>query len=46
MPTFRGRALRDVPPIEPSAIRQLGILIADKDETPFRLEIDWIKAVD
>lgn len=46
VPTFRGRVLRDVPPIEPAAIRQLGILIADKDETPFRLEIDWIKAVD
>ena len=46
VPTFRGRVLQDVPPIEPSAIRQLGILIADKDETPFRLEIDWIKAVD
>jgi monofunctional biosynthetic peptidoglycan transglycosylase len=45
VPTFRGRILRDVPPIDPGAIRQIGFLIADKEEGPFRLEIDWIKAV-
>lgn len=46
VPTFRGRILRDVPPIDPGAIRQLGFLIADKQEGPFRLEVDWIKALD
>jgi monofunctional biosynthetic peptidoglycan transglycosylase len=46
VPTFRGRILRDVPPIDPGAIRQLGFLIADKVEGPFRLEVDWIKALD
>jgi monofunctional biosynthetic peptidoglycan transglycosylase len=46
VPTFRGRILRDVPPIDPGAIRQLGFLIADKEEGPFRLEVDWIKALD
>ena len=46
VPTFRGRVLRDVPPIDPAAIRQFGFLIADEVEGPFRLEIDWIKAVE
>jgi monofunctional biosynthetic peptidoglycan transglycosylase len=46
VPTFRGRILRDVPPIDPGAIRQFGFLIADKKEGPFRLEVDSIKALD
>lgn len=46
VPTFRGRILRDVPPIDPAAIRQIGFMIADKEEGPFRLEVDWIKALD
>ncbi len=45
VPTFRGRILRNVPPIDPGAIRQLGFLIVDKEEGPFRLEVDWIKAL-
>ncbi|MDH3626493.1 MAG: CIA30 family protein [Acidobacteriota bacterium] len=43
--TFRGRTLPDCPSIEPGTIRQLGFLIADKVEGPFRLEVDWIKAL-
>lgn len=46
VPTFRGRVLRDVQPIEPGAIRQIGLMIADKRQGPFRIEIDTIKAVD
>lgn len=46
VPTFRGRVLRDVPPIDAGAIRQLGFLIADKEEGPFRLEVDWIAVLD
>jgi monofunctional biosynthetic peptidoglycan transglycosylase len=46
VPTFRGRILRDVPPIAPEKIRQLGLMIADKKEGPFRLEVDWIRAVE
>ena len=46
VPTFRGRILHDVPPIDPGAIRQFGFLIADKKEGPFRIEIDSIKALD
>lgn len=43
--TFRGRLLVDYPAINPSNIRQLGILIADKQEGNFKLEVDWIKAL-
>jgi monofunctional biosynthetic peptidoglycan transglycosylase len=43
-PTFRGRVLPDRPPLDPSRIRQLGFLIADKKAGPFRLEVDWVKA--
>ncbi len=46
VPTFRGRILRNVPPIDPRAIRQIGFLIADRKEGPFRLEIDSITALE
>jgi len=45
VPTWRGRTPRNFPPIAASEIRQLGFLIADKEEGPFRLEVDWIKAL-
>jgi len=44
VPVFRGRIIRDAPPLLPSDIQQLGFLIADKQQGPFRLEIDWIGA--
>ena len=43
-PVFRGRVVPDAPPLDPSAIRQLGFLIADGEAGPFRLEIDRIAA--
>lgn len=43
-PTFRGRLLTDVEPLDTGGIRQLGLMIADRQEGPFRLEIDWIGA--
>ena len=43
-PQFRGYRLRDYPNLDPTKIRQLGILISDKQEGPFQLEVDWIKA--
>ncbi|MGK7311025.1 MAG: CIA30 family protein [Candidatus Longimicrobiales bacterium M2_2A_002] len=43
-PTFRGRRPPDAPPFDPSAIRQVGFLIADEREGPFELEVDWIRA--
>jgi monofunctional biosynthetic peptidoglycan transglycosylase len=41
--TFRGHNPPDTPPLRPGQIRQVGFLIADKIEGPFRLEVDWIK---
>lgn len=43
-PSFRGRRPRGVGPLDPARIRQLGFLIADKKEGPFRLEVAWVKA--
>ena len=44
VPTFRGRVLTDVPPLNPANVSALGFLIADQQAGPFRLEISWIKA--
>jgi monofunctional biosynthetic peptidoglycan transglycosylase len=41
---FHGQVLGDRPPIEGRNVRSVGLLIADKQEGPFRLEINWIKA--
>jgi NADH dehydrogenase [ubiquinone] 1 alpha subcomplex assembly factor 1 len=43
-PTFRGRRLRNRPALKGAAVRQIGFMIADKQEGPFQLEIDWIQA--
>ena len=44
VPTFRGRVLSDVPPLNSTKINSVGFLISDKQAGPFRLEIAWIKA--
>ncbi len=44
LPVFRGQILRDVEPISPKDIQQLGILISDKQTGEFQLEIQWIKS--
>jgi monofunctional biosynthetic peptidoglycan transglycosylase len=44
-PTFRGYVPRNAPPLDPGAIRQLGLLIGDKREGEFRLEVQLIIAV-
>jgi len=44
-PTFRGRVPRGAGPLDPSKVRQLGFLIGDKREGPFRLEVAWIKPI-
>jgi monofunctional biosynthetic peptidoglycan transglycosylase len=41
-PTFRGYRPPGVGPLDPSQVVQVGIMITDKQEGPFRLEIDWI----
>ena len=45
VPTFRGRTLTDVPPLNPANVVSVGLLISDKQEGPFRLEMSWIKAL-
>jgi hypothetical protein len=42
--SFRGRVPRGAGPLDPSRIRQMGFLIGDKREGPFRLEIAWVGA--
>ena len=44
VPTFRGRVLTDMPPLDSSKITSVGLLILDKQAGPFRLEMSWIKA--
>ncbi|WP_374602575.1 CIA30 family protein [Arenimonas sp.] len=40
-PSAHGFALQG-PPLDASRVRELGLLIGDKREGPFRLEVDWI----
>jgi monofunctional biosynthetic peptidoglycan transglycosylase len=42
--TLRGEALLGVAPLSSGIIRQIGFLIADGQEGPFALDIQWIKA--
>ena len=44
LPTFRGRILKNVPPLQQEKIRQIGFMISEKQEGSFSLYIDWIKA--
>ena len=42
VPTYRGRILSDVKPLDPDAIRNLGLMISDKQSGNFNLKIAWI----
>jgi len=42
--SFRGRKLREAPELDPARIRSFGILISDRQEGLFRLEIARISA--
>ncbi len=44
VPVFRGRQVGGYPAFDPGAIKTFGLMISDKQEGAFRLEIDWIKA--
>lgn len=43
-PSFRGRRPAGAPPLDTATIEQIGIMIADKQPGPFRLEVGWIRA--
>ena len=42
-PTYRGYSLRNVPELSDSIIREIGIMISDKVEGNFKIDVDWIK---
>lgn len=44
VPTFRGRVVTGAARLNPARANSVGLLISDKQEGPFRLEIAWIKA--
>jgi len=41
-PTFRGFRPRSVPRLDPAEVGQVGLMLTDKQEGDFRLEVDWI----
>lgn len=41
---FRGRPLPDHPKLDPAKIATLGFMISEKQEGPFTLKVDWIRA--
>ena len=43
-PRFRGRPVPDAPPLDRARIRSFGLLIADRQAGPFRLEIDTVRS--
>ena len=42
-PTFRGRVLQNVAPLNETYIRQIGFMISEKQSGSFNLQIDWVK---
>ncbi|MDF1527225.1 MAG: CIA30 family protein [bacterium] len=44
IPTFRGEKVSDAPPLDRSTINSFGLLISDRQEGPFHLEIKSIRA--
>jgi NADH dehydrogenase [ubiquinone] 1 alpha subcomplex assembly factor 1 len=44
-PTFRGRAVPDAPPLDALRVRQVGLMIADKQAGPFALALRSLQAV-
>lgn len=45
-PTRHGREVPDLPALDPTSVVGAGLLIADRQEGPFRLEIAWLEVVD
>ncbi len=44
--SFRGRVLEDIPPLRTDRLRQVGLMIADRQPGPFVLEISWVRGQD
>lgn len=43
IPTFRGHALTDAPTLETSKVRQIGLMIGDRQQGAFRLAVRMIR---
>jgi hypothetical protein len=43
-PTFRGRVVPGAPPLDPARVRQMGLVIADRQAGPFALTVRSIRA--
>lgn len=43
-PTFRGRTVPGAPPLDGNAVRQIGLMIADRQAGEFALAIRWLGA--
>ena len=41
---YHGQPVPEAPPLDASSITSFGLLIADGQAGPFRLEVDWIRA--
>jgi len=41
--SIRGWRPNTYPPIDGRRVETLGFIISDKDERPFRMEIDWMR---
>ena len=44
VPVYRGRLVRNAPVLDPANITQMGLMISDKIEGPFQLDVDGISA--
>jgi monofunctional biosynthetic peptidoglycan transglycosylase len=42
---FRGRSVPGASPLDTGRLRSLGLIISDKQEGAFRLEVDWIRTL-
>ena len=45
IPTYRGFIVGAAGPLDPASIRSFGLMVSDKQQGQFFLEVDWINAV-
>jgi NADH dehydrogenase [ubiquinone] 1 alpha subcomplex assembly factor 1 len=46
VPSFRGRRVPGAPPLQPVAVKQVGLMISDRQAGAFRLLVKTLEAVD
>jgi len=44
VPVFRGNVIKEAPDLDVSRVKRVGFMIADEQDGPFRLEIEWVRA--